>query len=221
MTTLIRCPLLLLLTLSMVTATRPGTARAEESEQIVLIGSGTPEERLAQCREHFFPELEVRYLSEIPIEVLIAYLENAGWTYGPAAGLNVLGLWWTPARPECRRGVDEQHFVGPREGLTFSLAASGNATLTSFGVSRQVVINVPNPDPTMMPLSGETTVSANATGMALGLIGGLYLQYNWRSGGHGNHVGLGVVIRGGALIEFGGSTRAMFSIGPVLELAIY
>jgi hypothetical protein len=169
---------------------------------------GTSESRLEQCRELYYPLLEVRYLQDLPITVLLTKPKDGPLRATPATGLDVLALWLSPARPSCRKSsTDDSLFVAPIEGLWSSLVVTGNAAYAA------------------MPAAGEEVSPGDNVDLGFYLSAGLgaLLRYRWKSGGHGNTVAFGVLGRFGYFTGDAGDGAGYwtFAVGPALQIAVY
>jgi len=201
-------------------ALAPRVAFAEAEPRAYHCGAcGSPEETLEKCRETYFPELEVRILQDMPINVLIT-IKDGKATPGAAAGLDVLGLWWTPVRSKCIiADEDKTRGFAAVEGLSFSVIGTFNAAYSIFSEDTTLPVSLENPDAGSSPVEGSIEVERALHGAYFSGAAGVLLDYSWRSGGHGNRVALGFLARMGYLV--GNDSQWLFTFGPAINVSLY
>src|SRR5438132_10493980 len=67
---------------------------------LAVSGAYAEDPLMANCNELHNPRFEVRLVSDVPVALFFKY-EDKVLRPVPAAGLDLLGLWWAPIRRSC------------------------------------------------------------------------------------------------------------------------
>jgi hypothetical protein len=164
---------------------RSGSARADGSEgaRLVVDPGLSNDELIQRCNDRYFPDFENRYISDAPIKAMIAWMDGKR-TVGPAAGLDVIGVWWTPLRQTCSVNAPGQA-QAPEYGQALHFVLAANVTLANLATDQTLMV--------VDPMSGSTTqqtLSESNLGLLLGGTLGVYYDLNFFRGGHGNRIQL-------------------------------
>lgn len=203
-------------------------APPEESEDAVPF-AGPETNVFNACRNRYYPAVEVRALSDLPLTLMWTKLKGASnWQAAPAVGIDALSLWWAPLRPYCRnseleavpqeqRSKNKQAtvFTSKKEMFLYVIAA---ANVSYMMVPKDTTITIGDP-------SNRTNVDVTQAISGAYLSGsiGAFFSVKWPGGGHGNYVGIGFLARVGAYFsnDPASNTQAIVGIGPALKISLF
>jgi hypothetical protein len=186
---------------------------AEPTEE--LYGAhGTYEQVLIASVNHFYPKTEVRSLKDIPITVFIGKIDNKT-SVAPAAGLDVLGVWFNLKRP--KGAVSHQDNKADLNSHTYRQFKKGTGTLLSvFGTGNAAYTVFPFKDSV-----GTSEVNTAKTGAYFSLGGGFLADFRWLTqGSQKNRVALGFLVRYGYFLADGEKAKRLWTFGPVFNISI-
>jgi hypothetical protein len=171
-------------------------------------------EGLRKCTEYYFPVAENRVLKDMPISIMITQ-DQGDWKASPATGLDVYGLWVSITHPKCelKSHTGDLYFFSPGTGVNFYWILSADISLLTDTQKKM------STDNTMMPPS-MTTTTDTAFAAFLNAATGLYADIRWMSRGHGNHIAVGFLGRGGYLLS-GAGNRWYWTLSPVVSFSVF
>jgi len=174
---------------------------------------GTYQEVLTASINHFYPKTEVRSLKDIPITVFITKIDNKT-SVGPAAGLDVYGVWFNLKRP--KSSLDHQDATS-----TYKQFTKGTGTLLSiFGTGNVAYTVFPFKD-FLRDSAGTSEVTTAKVGAYLSLGGGFLADFRWlTSGSQKNRVALGFLVRYGYFAANNEKAKWLWTFGPVFNISI-
>jgi hypothetical protein len=200
-------------------------AKAKEDVAKDTIPYSGPEDTVyAECRNRYYPSVEVRALSDLPLTLMFTKVKGSSkYVAAPAAGVDALSLWWAPYRPFCQgaRVTDPDHdkvqtvYTAKKENFFYLIGALNVSYMT---LAKDETLSVGDPaSPT------EVDVSTALSGAYLSGSVGVFFTAKWPGGGHGNQVGIGGLARFGAFFsnDSENSSQALFAFGPALKVSLY
>ena len=153
-------------------------------------------ELLKECQDHFYPTMENRVLSDIPLQVMWMKVGGDSWSLTPIAGLDVYGLWLTPIHMNCKL-IGAGKAVPEREGHQLHLVLSANLGIAAPGRNERLDIATPDPsNPGMSIIEEEEIVKRDLGGMVSATLG-VYWDWRYKGGGHYNRLQIGALLRPG------------------------
>lgn len=154
-------------------------------------------EVIAECNRKFFPPYEVRFLSDLPLTLMVTWKDGQR-SVSPAGGLDVAGFWITPIRPHCvLRGGGEAR--APLDGVSLSFVASANVSLLALDSPQNLTVLGPDGNAQM------TTINGKNLGFFGGGLVGAYVNWRFDAGGHQNRIALAFLVGLGGFAGISGT----------------
>jgi len=143
---------------------------------------------VAECNKRYFPPFEVRYLSDVPVKIIVGKRSGEKTQVGPAAGLDVFALWYTPVHPACMLLGPERASI-PRNGISLHAMLGLNASLAALSKTSELKVVT---DTQTMTAEDRTISEANIGGLFSVNIG-TYIDMKFDAGGHENHLAFAAI----------------------------